>query len=208
MQILAHRGKWLTVDEKNSVIALNRAFRDGYGVETDVRDYNGQLVISHDVPNGLEISFIEFCEIYNSYHSPLPLALNIKSDGLQLKLKNILDKYKIHNYFVFDMSLPDTLGYLQNGITTAIRLSEYEVQNSLFDLCEYVWLDSFIDTWYSVELIDNLIRLGKKVAIVSSELHKRDHMEQWEMLKRYSLNDNVFLCTDLILEAERFFYEN
>ena len=49
MKILAHRGAWNTSDEKNTVLAIKRAFCHGWGIETDVRDYCGKLVISHDI---------------------------------------------------------------------------------------------------------------------------------------------------------------
>ena len=50
--ILAHRGFWTEPAEKNSREALERAFREGFGIETDIRDRNGALVVSHDPPVG------------------------------------------------------------------------------------------------------------------------------------------------------------
>jgi len=47
------------------------------------------------------ISAKEMFEIYNKYDNRLPLALNVKADGLQIKLKELLQVYKITNYFVF-----------------------------------------------------------------------------------------------------------
>lgn len=37
-------------------------------------------------------------EIYNKYDNTLPLALNIKADGLQIKLKELLQEYKIGKF--------------------------------------------------------------------------------------------------------------
>ena len=54
----------------------------------------------------------ELFELYNKYNCFLPLALNIKSDGLQVKLKNLLELYNIQNYFVFDMSAPEEIQLL------------------------------------------------------------------------------------------------
>lgn len=51
MIILSHRGYWLKESEKNSIAAFKRSFSMGFGTETDVRDRDGQLVISHDSAN-------------------------------------------------------------------------------------------------------------------------------------------------------------
>ena len=51
MEILSHRGYWKTVTEKNTIIAFKRSFNLGFGTETDIRDLNGNLVISHDMPS-------------------------------------------------------------------------------------------------------------------------------------------------------------
>jgi hypothetical protein len=209
MNILCHRGFWLTSEEKNSLVSFERAFSFNYGVETDIRDFNDKLVVSHDIPTRDKLLYFEdFLELYNQSNGSGFLALNIKSDGLQSKLKKALDEYQIQNYFVFDMSLPDTLGYIKNKFVTAIRLSEYEQQNSLFEFCEYIWLDSFVDVWYNINFIDDLISKGKKVVVVSSELHKRAHLPLWELLRKYSWNNNIYLCTDFVDEAERFFHGN
>ena len=56
MIVLSHRGYWKTAVEKNTPTAFKRSFELGFGTETDVRDRNGELVISHDMPNGSEIT--------------------------------------------------------------------------------------------------------------------------------------------------------
>ena len=49
MEILSHRGYWKNEGEKNTKIAFERSFQLGFGTETDIRDYKGELVISHDI---------------------------------------------------------------------------------------------------------------------------------------------------------------
>lgn len=87
MKILAHRGFWNTLEEKNSLKALNRAFQNGYGIETDIRDYLGELVISHNIPDSKSPKLEELLSIYSEEKYDLPLALNVKSDGIQSILK-------------------------------------------------------------------------------------------------------------------------
>ena len=58
-KILAHRGFWQSEDEKNTKVAFERAFDNGFGIETDLRDIKGTIVISHNMPTGDEMTFEE-----------------------------------------------------------------------------------------------------------------------------------------------------
>jgi nucleoside-diphosphate-sugar epimerase len=49
MNIISHRGFWLKDEEKNTIQAFERSFEFGFGTETDIRDYKGELVISYDM---------------------------------------------------------------------------------------------------------------------------------------------------------------
>ena len=49
MKIISHRGFWKESKEKNSEAAFKRSFENGFGLETDIRDYNGDLVVSFRV---------------------------------------------------------------------------------------------------------------------------------------------------------------
>ena len=115
MKILSHRGYWQKTSEKNSQIAFERSFSHSFGTETDIRDRCGQLVISHDMPDESAMSVDSFFSLYKSFQCDLPLALNIKADGLQTPLQNLLLHYEILNSFVFDMAVPDLKIYLDAG---------------------------------------------------------------------------------------------
>ncbi|WP_276133798.1 hypothetical protein [Polluticoccus soli] len=208
MEIISHRGYWKTTEEKNSVAAFERSFSLGFGTETDVRDYRGELVISHDIATADCISLVDFMNIYQQSGCKGRLALNIKADGLQKDLLRILNSYAGTSHFVFDMSVPDTIGYLTNSIPVFSRHSEYEPHPPFYEKCHGVWLDAFVDTWYSTDVIKAHIESGKEVAIVSPELHKREHAGLWELLKQNNIAnlDGVILCTDLPEEAQQFFF--
>ena len=77
IEILAHRGCWGNEEEKNTLNAFKKAFELGFGVETDLRDICGKIVISHDMPKGNELSFEDLLIEMNGRN--LPLALNIKA---------------------------------------------------------------------------------------------------------------------------------
>ncbi len=207
MIILSHRGYWKTESEKNSLIAFERSFQKGFGTETDIRDYNGNLVISHDIASESSIPLDVLLSLYKKFE-PLTLALNIKSDGLQLKLKSILEEYKINNYFVFDMSVPDALGYLKYGLKTFTRQSEYEIIPSFYEDVEGVWLDEFKSHWINQEVISKHMEAKKNICIVSPELHKRDYKTEWKNYKEISSHlktEKILLCTDCPEEAQLFF---
>jgi len=207
MELLAHRGLWDAPAQKNSLAALSRAIDRGLGIETDIRDLDGELVISHDMPtqreHGSLDAFLAHCA--RTPQAGL-LALNIKSDGLQAALESKLAEHGVANYFVFDMSLPDTLGWRRRGLPFAVRLSEYESGGPLLDEARFVWLDAFErDDWYPLELLTSLLERGKTVAVVSPELHRRAPEAAWRRLRGLSGQKRLHLCTDLVQPAMEFF---
>jgi glycerophosphoryl diester phosphodiesterase len=199
MKLLAHRGIWTDATEKNTFGALTAACTDGIGIETDVRDCDGQLVISHDMPRADALRLDTLLQAIAPRHGTL--ALNIKADGLQQPLQQALRKHGIGNYFVFDMSVPDTLGYRRADMPFAARISDYERDNALLDSAQFVWLDAFESEWYSIDLVHQLLACGKHVAIVSPELHRRDPAPLWSQLCRLKGRPGLYLCTDFITDA-------
>ena len=105
MKIIAHRGFWKTKSEKNTKIAILRAIEAGFGIETDFRDYGQNILISHNPPIGTEIHADEVFRLYHEAGSNEPLALNIKADGLQDMMDDMLKKHNITNYFFFECFL-------------------------------------------------------------------------------------------------------
>ena len=206
MQLLAHRGLWNQPEEKNSLQALSASFDIGIGIETDIRDCDGTLVVSHDPPRASGALQLEvLLQTYVKYPTRPILALNIKADGLQAPLMAALQQHGIDHYFVFDMSVPDTLGYQRLQMPFAVRISEYESSNLLAQSAAWIWLDSFHGEWFDNELIESWLEQGKRVAVVSPELHRRSHLPLWQKLKSLHDQPQVYLCTDLVVEAKEFF---
>ncbi|MDF7667515.1 hypothetical protein PT273_06610 [Orbaceae bacterium ESL0727] len=208
MIILSHRGYWQTVEERNTKVAFIRSFDLGFGTETDLRDSNGQIVISHDMPVGHEMKFDELLQIMDGRN--LPLALNIKADGLSDQIKKTLEKYNHSNYFTFDMSIPDMVFQLKTGMKVYSGLSDILSPPVLLSKCVGIWLDCFYSDWYDFSIIDDLIKQHKKVCIVSADLHKRDVSNQWAIIREshYINSDNLMLCTDFPEKAKEYFNEN
>lgn len=209
MQVISHRGYWKSVEEKNTVTAFKRSFDLGFGTETDLRDLDGEIVISHDMPTKKEalLSFDDFLSIFVAYDRSLPLALNIKSDGLQDKVQASLSKYQVENYFLFDMAVPDMLVSINSGLTCFTRQSEFERETVLYEKVQGVWMDEFSEQWITEEQIKLHVHHKKKIYIVSPELHKRQHLSRWEDYRSYDndLIKHCYLCSDLPEEARAFF---
>ena len=110
MEILKHR--------VNSVDEINQNF----GAEIDVRDHNETLVLSHDYPNSQSQKLDDFLK---KFPKEKLLAINVKSCGIEKKLALILKNYEV-KYFAFDFSFPYIFDAIKNNITCALRLSEYE----------------------------------------------------------------------------------
>ena len=205
MIIISHRGLWKNIEEKNTEKAFIESFNLGIGTETDLRDYLGKIVISHDMPNGGEITFEEVLQIMDGRN--LLLALNIKADGISDEIKKLLNKYNHTNYFTFDMSIPDLVYQIKQEMKILTGLSDILREPVLLDKCEGIWLDCFYSDWYDECLIDEYLNKGKKVCIVSSDLHKRDTKNQWDIIKKSkNINsDKLILCTDKPKDAINFF---
>lgn len=179
----------------------------GFGTETDLRDRNGEVVVAHDLPTNSDMLFEDFCRIYKSNPGELLLALNIKSDGLGGKIEEALRKHQITNYFLFDMSIPQLRMMIKFGLQCFTRISEIEPQPYCYENTLGIWLDSFESDWYGPSDIYQILKDGKRVCLVSPELHQRDEIPTWKMLKEAGLHleDNLILCTDFPEFAYKFF---
>lgn len=205
MEVLSHRGYWLAPGEKNTVAAFQRSFALGYGTETDVRDHCGELVISHDPPRGGEITLAQLLTLAGKAQPAL--ALNIKADGLAAMVAAEMARNNYTNWFVFDMSIPDTRMQLAASNPTYIRVSEIEQAPPFLDVATGVWLDAFESDEWRIEALARMLQQGLKVCVVSPELHRRAHLPFWRQLKASGLHASVkvSLCTDLPEEATAFF---
>ncbi|KAF6245773.1 hypothetical protein [Nitrosopumilus sp. b2] len=179
MKILKHRVN--SIDDVNPEMDL----------EIDVRDFNNELVLSHDHPNTNSLKLEDFL---NHVSKNQLLAINIKSSEIEDDLFTILDDQKISNYFTFDWSIPSLLNALKKNLICAFRLSEYE--KDIIPNCSWVWIDSFKSIWYDDNFLNSLKNSGLKLAIVSPELHNRkSDLEQVKEIVNSVKVDAI--CTDL-----------
>ena len=207
MHLLAHRGLWNAPGEQNTLAALSRALLGGHGIETDLRPLAGSVVLSHDPPaSGAQLTsltdLVEYAEQYLPDHSML--ALNIKADGLAEQCLSAVSRIQDRVFF-FDMSAPELLRYLDIGLPVFARQSDVERKPICYEAAKGVWLDELREPWIRTDDIRRHLASGKRVAVVSSELHGRTHRALWQLLLPFAAERYVMLCTDLVDEAEAFF---
>ena len=207
MKILAHRGAWNHLDERNTKEAIFRAFDQGFGIETDIRDYAGELVISHDIANKESLSVREVFHYYKEHDVKTMLALNIKADGIQEILKKLLSEYEIQNYFLFDMSIPEMVVYEKQQFQFFTRQSEIERIPVMYEKANGVWMDEWNTNWITKAVINDHLNRGMQVGVISPEIHGRDEHALWDMLKDID-SEKFMLCTDKASEAAAFFSKN
>jgi hypothetical protein len=202
VKILSHRGYWRQPSERNAETAFRRSFDLGFGTETDVRDCRGALVISHDMPRGDEITLAAFLAIHGG--SALPLAINVKADGMAQALCAAMRG--IDDWFAFDMSIPDTRAYLRAGAPVFVRMSEVERDPPFLERAAGVWLDAFETAWFDAALVASLLA-KTRVCVVSPELHGRDADPLWRALRPLADSPGLSICTDRPEDARKFFGE-
>jgi hypothetical protein len=190
-QIFAHRGFWKERGSgPNSLESLNSAFEEGFAVETDVRDQQKEIVISHD-PCG--------SSAYNSFNRELlalgRIAVNIKSDGLVPRFTELREDLRESRSFVFDCSFPQILHFRNASIPHALRISEFE--RELPWKPEYIWLDAFNDDWWIKDVKIRKMMDEIPTIIVSPELHGREFLNVWEEFSSLTKEiESIGICTD------------
>jgi glycerophosphoryl diester phosphodiesterase len=203
MEILAHRGQWLATHERNGLEAFARAFLNGHGAEVDVRDRDGELVVSHDVPGAGALPLAAVLDAHRDAGAPGTLALNVKADGLQDLLKAALRDLPA-GWFLFDMAVPDAVVSTRHGLPCFTRHSDVEPDPVLYAQSGGVWLDDLSGAgWVTEDRIAAHLAAGKRVAVVSPELHGRPHAQAWAAWRAWDVwtSPDVLLCTDLPSEA-------
>lgn len=215
ISIIAHRGLWQAKNEMNTLKSFKYSFEMGFGIETDIRDKDGELYISHDpiLDDKNCAKFSELIDLYKLYGINKILAINIKSDGIIKKADDLLKKNKIKRYFFFDMSIPDL--FLANKLychNLYARLSEFENPINLKNITSGLCLDSFYGELYFSE--DTIVKINdySSIIIISPELHGFTEVNLnvfWDtinctFLKKYP-EKNFMICTDKPLEANEFF---
>jgi len=185
-QFIAHR--------VNTIAELKKIPKE-CGVEIDLRDEGGNLILAHDPFTSGE-NFEEYLKMYN--HGTL--ILNIKSERVEFNILPLLKKYDVKDYFFLDSSFPMIYQLvLQGERNIAVRFSEYEGLDSVMSMkakVRWVWVDCFTKLPIDQSSFTTLKEAGFKLCLVSPELQGRK--EDLKKYKQYLCDQNIVfdaICT-------------
>lgn len=143
-----------------------------YGVEIDIRSYGSELVVHHDPMQKGEL-LTDWLKHYN--HGTI--ILNVKEEGLEDQLIQLMKKFNIEDYFLLDQSFPFLIKWAGRlGGRAAVRFSEYESIDTVLALSgmvDWVWVDCFTKIPLTVSSVQKLGGAGFKLCVVSPELQGR-----------------------------------
>jgi len=143
-----------------------------FGVELDLRDEGNELILQHDP----FVSGEKFSD-YLAHYQHGTMILNIKSERIEHKALELLNKSNITDYFFLDSSFPMIrLLSHQGEHKCAVRFSEYECLNTVMAMkgvIDWVWVDCFTRLPIDTKSFRILKDAGFKLCLVSPELQAR-----------------------------------
>ena len=168
-----------------------------YGVELDLRDFGDRLILQHDpFKNG------EDFDEYLKYYDHGTMILNIKSEGIENKVIELIKKYKINKYFFIDSTLPMINSLILNKEKNiALRFSEFEGCDAFYSMSNkvnWIWVDCFTKLPISIQNYKLFKDYNFKLCLVSPELQNED--QKLEIYKLYLQDKGIkfdAICTKL-----------
>ncbi len=153
-----------------------------YGVELDLRDFGDRLILQHD-------PFLdgEDFEEYLTQYCHGTMILNIKSERIEHKVLELLNRFEIDDYFFLDSSFPMIHQLSNQGERKcAVRFSEFEGLDTVMAMggkIDWVWVDCFSKLPIDLNSYNQLKQAGFKLCLVSPELQSRqqdiDNYRNW-----------------------------
>lgn len=132
----------LLIEHRVNTLAKLATVPTHYGIEVDIRDYDGDLRLVHDpLLSGerLEDLLRAYCHAF--------IIFNVKCDGLEDRIIELAERYGINDYFFLDVAAPTLIRLARRGVRRiAVRYSEYEPLESalaLAGMVDWVWVDCF-----------------------------------------------------------------
>ena len=161
-----------------------------YGVEIDIRSENGDLILSHDPFSSNCVKFKDWLTHYD--HSLL--ILNVKEEGLEEYVLQLIDDNDIKEFFFLDQSFPFLIKTSKSGEKrSAVRFSEYESIETVKGLTErvqWVWVDYFNKFPLLSSQFLELKSQSFKICLVSPELQGFDRSELFSLIEEL----NTWCC--------------
>jgi hypothetical protein len=171
------------ISHRRNTIAELQSTKTRYGIEVDIRSFGSDLIIHHD-PFVNATRFEDWVRVYN--HGTL--ILNVKEEGLEGKLLELMREHNIDNFFFLDQSFPFLVKTANTGESRcAIRVSEFESIETALMLAgkiEWIWIDCFSRFPLDHSQFRRLKDAGYKLCLVSPELQGRISQDEiYDMAK-------------------------
>jgi hypothetical protein len=151
------------------------------GVEIDLRSSGDEIILAHDpFVNG------ELLKHWLTGWNGQFLVLNIKEEGLETRILEILSDFNVTEFFFLDQSFPFMMKSINSGDKrVAARVSDVEVINTAINSgAQWCWLDCFSGNWdYLIEAKESLASVNIKSCLVSPELQRIDFLNELKALQ-------------------------
>ncbi len=184
MNIISHR--------INTIAQLQNVPKN-FGIELDVRYHEDELVLHHDPFAHHKNDPQNFREFLSAYNCSGPMILNIKTEGVEKRCIELMNEFKITNWFFLDLSMPYFVKYAKEGSiqgfgpdNLAVRFSEAEPLEyaiSFAGKARWVWVDCFTKLPIDDVIYRELQQAGFKICLVSPELqgHSAERISEFRV---------------------------
>ncbi len=192
----------------NTVQKLNKV-PFSRGIEVDIRYHENDLILCHDPFSHHQNNPERFEEILKIWQHEGPIILNIKTEGIEQACIDLINQYKIKNWFFLDLSMPCFAIYAERAVhrgvkgfsleNLAVRFSEWEPIEyalSFSGKARWAWVDCFTHLPINKSICKKLKNAGYKICLVSPELQNHP-ITQIEVFKKQIKGCEVnAVCTE------------
>jgi len=178
------------------------------GVELDIRYHENELVLHHDPLHHHETQPEKFENFLKAWQQQGIMVLNIKTEGIEQHCIDLMNKFKIKQWFFLDLSMPYFVLYANKAVAgtltgfgpenLAVRFSEYEpIEYALAfkNKAAWVWVDCFNELALNTKNYQQLTAANFKICLVSPELQKHNLGKITDFKEQLSDKKITAVCT-------------
>ena len=176
LEIFGHRATLNGIENNISTLEYYEKLR--MGIELDLRYGKNGVYLAHDPQEDGDL-FEDLCKKFRN--SNIKMALHIKESEAIYETIELLKKYSIHNYFLFNTENFNTSNLEIDGkIAAYLSNKKNQIKEKI------LWCDEIEEKWYSEEMFLELHNDNKVIYSMSLELVKTcnetEIVSEWERL--------------------------
>ncbi len=195
LEIFGHRAIFNGVENSAKSIPFYKKL--DVGIELDLRNSKNGVYVAHDPTKEGDL-FEEVCKIYSN--SQIKMALHIKEIETVIEVRELLEKYSIDNYFLFN-----TENFRFSDEISMERIAAYVSKKQENIKEKILWCDEIQSKWYTQKYISDLHQKNKILYGMSLELVKRCNKQEvfleWQRLIKIGIDG---ICTKYPEELMKF----